>query len=173
MNRVMTRSMSEAEKKINDIIDVIVEIPYGEEIKYEWDPVLGRMRADRRLTNTAPMMYPGNYGFIPDTLSGDGDPTDAIILVDYPFAQGSVVSCRVLGALKTTDEKGQDEKILLVPVLENNRQWSDFTDIDPNTLVKIRYFFEHYKDNDKDKFVEIDGFVDKLKALDIISKSRQ
>jgi inorganic pyrophosphatase len=155
-------------------IDVIVEIPFGCRVKYEWDEESKRMRVDRNMTTT--MTYPGNYGFIDKTISGDNDPTDVLIVNNYPFIQNTIVTCRVIGALLTTDEKGEDEKIIAVPVCDSRYNENNYTDLPSENIESIKHFFTHYKDIDakqgKDKWVKVKDYVDAEKALKLIEIAR-
>ena len=149
-------------------VDVIIEIPLNTFIKYEFDTVANKIRCDRIL-NTS-MVYPGNYGYIPDTLAGDGDPLDALILCDYALLPCSIIKCKIIGVLITRDEKGQDEKIILVPdnsVDKNYENIHTIDDISLSLLKKIEHFFRHYKDNEPNKFVIVDNFKNRDIALEI------
>ncbi len=143
----------------NDV-NVVIEIPRnGEAVKYEVDKDSGMIMVDRVL-NTA-MRYPCNYGFVPHTLCGDGDPVDVLVVMPTPLLPGSVIKCRPVGVLKMTDESGEDAKIIAVPVSkisELYRNVSDVRDINPVTLDTIAHFFEHYKDLEKGKWVKIEGW---------------
>lgn len=153
-----------------DEIDMIVEVPSGSFIKYELDR-LGNIRCDRIL-HTA-MAYPGNYGYIPYTLSGDGDPTDIILLTEYPLQAGIYIKVRVIGVLLTEDEKGNDEKVLAVPCSKVDPHYDNIDDIDdlPSVVIsKVKHFFEHYKDNEPEKWVIVKNFKNKDYALDLIKK---
>ena len=97
----------------NSILDMIVEIPRNSNVKYEYDKSLNKMRCDRIISTS--MLYPGNYGYVPETLSGDGDPLDILLLCDYPIYPGTIIKVKVIGVLLTTDEKGADEKLIAVP----------------------------------------------------------
>ena len=157
-----------------DIIDMIVEIPYNSLVKYEYDETCGRMRCDRIL-NTS-MLYPGNYGFIPNTLSGDNDPVDVLLLTEYPLYPGSIISVKIIGVLLTSNEKGVDEKLLAVPSLDVDTRFkniNDISDLEEITLHKIKHFFTHYKDNDKHKWVEVKHFCNKKQALEILELSQK
>jgi len=147
----------------NDVphdINVLIEIPRnGEAIKYEVDKDSSMILVDRVL-NTA-FRYPCNYGFVPHTLCGDGDPVDVCVIMPVPLLPGSVIKCRPVGMLKMTDESGEDAKIIAVPV--NNvsglyRHVADVRDVNAETLDKIAHFFEHYKDLEKGKWVKIEGW---------------
>ncbi|NQV99677.1 MAG: inorganic diphosphatase [Rhodospirillales bacterium] len=138
-------------------VNVIIEIPIGGvPVKYELDKESGAMYVDRFL-HTA-MYYPCNYGFIPHTLSDDGDPTDAAVLGQIPVIPGVVIRSRPIGVLIMEDESGIDEKILCVPVDELHPYYSDVTsirDLRPILLDQIAHFFEHYKDLERDKWVKV------------------
>jgi inorganic pyrophosphatase len=142
-------------------INVLIEIPQGGvPVKYELDKESGALRVDRFL-NTA-MFYPGNYGFVPHTLSGDGDPVDVIVVVPSPIVAGAIVRVRPVGALLMKDEAGDDEKIIAVPVDKLHPFYSgvkSYKDL-PITLVdQIAHFFQHYKDLEKGKWVTIVNWV--------------
>jgi inorganic pyrophosphatase len=141
-------------------VNVMVEIPLGgEPVKYELDKKSGALFVDRFL-HTA-MRYPANYGFIPHTLSGDGDPVDVLVITPFPVSGGSVVRCRPLGVLKMDDEAGGDAKLLAVPtdkILPIYKHWKKVEDINPDRLASIQHFFEHYKDLEKGKWVKVQGW---------------
>lgn len=149
-------------------INVIIEIPsHSDPVKYELDKKTGAMFVDRFM-NTA-MHYPCNYGYVPHTLSNDGDPVDVMVLTTYPLIPGSVIKCRPVGVLKMTDESGDDAKILAVPTDKLSRQYrsvQDFRDLPDVMLDQISHFFEHYKDLDEGKWVRIAGWggADEAKA---------
>ena len=151
----------------NDI-NVIIEIPaHSDPVKYEVDKASGAMYVDRFM-NTA-MHYPCNYGYVPHTLSADGDPVDVLVLTPVPLITGSVVRCRPVGVLKMTDESGDDAKVLAVPVDKLCRLYraaKDIQDMPEPLLEQIAHFFEHYKDLDEGKWVRVDGWggVDDAKA---------
>lgn len=155
-------------KDLPNDFNVIIEIPMlSEPVKYEVDKESGALFVDRFM-NTA-MHYPCNYGYIPNTLSEDGDPVDVLVVTPVPLVHGSVIRCRPLGMLKMTDESGPDAKILAVPVpklcgLYDNLQ--NHTDVNALQLNAIEHFFSHYKDLDKGKWVKIDGWagVEEAKA---------
>ena len=144
----------------NDI-NVVIEIPLnGEAVKYEVDKETGAIFVDRVL-NTA-MRYPVNYGYVPKTLCGDGDPVDVLVVMPVPLIPGSVVRCRPIGALKMIDDAGEDVKVLAVPinkVTELYAQIDSMRQLPPNLLDQIQHFFQHYKDLEKGKWVKIDGWV--------------
>ncbi len=145
-----------------DHVNVIIEIPQGgEPIKYEVDKDSGALFVDRVL-GTA-MRYPCNYGYIPHTLCGDGDPADVLVVLDRSLVHGTVVACRPVGVLKMTDDGGEDSKILAVPVSKITSMYDhvkNYTDL-PEILIKqIEHFFQHYKDLEKGKWVKIEGWAD-------------
>lgn len=159
-------------------INVIIEVPVGgEPIKYELDKDSGALFVDRFLYT--PMRYPGNYGFVPHTLCGDGDPMDVIIANSRPLLPGSVIACRPLGVLLMEDEGGQDEKIIAVPVTKLTRRYENVSSIDDLpaiVLEQIKHFFEHYKDLEGGKWVKVTGWagVDEARRLitDSIERAR-
>ena len=143
-------------------VNVIVEIPaHGPPVKYEMDKETGAMFVDRFM-NTA-MYYPCNYGYIPHTLSGDGDPVDVLVLTPVPLISGSVIQCRPVAMLKMTDESGVDMKVLAVPVDKlciSYRHYKKLTDVPAGLLDQISHFFAHYKDLEAGKWARIEGWVD-------------
>ncbi len=153
-------------------VNVIIEIPIGGvPVKYEMDKASGAMFVDRFL-HTA-MYYPCNYGFIPHTLSDDGDPTDAAVLGQIPVIPGVVIRSRPIGVLMMEDESGIDEKILCVPVDELHPFYGDiasYRDVRPVLLDQISHFFEHYKDLEKGKWAKVRGWGEAEEATDLIRK---
>lgn len=145
----------------NDI-NVIIEIPsHSDPVKYEVDKETGAMFVDRFM-NTA-MHYPFNYGYVPHTLSKDGDPCDVMVVTPVPLISGSVIRCRPLGLLQMTDESGDDPKVLAVPIdklCRIYRNISGIGDLQPELLEQIAHFFEHYKDLDEGKWVRVEGWAD-------------
>jgi inorganic pyrophosphatase len=150
------------------LFNVIIEIPMNADpIKYEVDKETGAMFVDRFM-GTA-MHYPCNYGYVPRTVAGDGDPVDVLVITPFPLIPGVVVRCRPLGLLKMTDEKGDDAKVLAVPddrVLPIYSHWRTHSDINTHRLNQIQHFFEHYKDLEPGKWVKVEGWgnVDAAKA---------
>ena len=140
-----------------DDVNVIVEVPIGgEPIKYEMDKAAGTLVVDRFLHT--PMRYPGNYGFVPHTLSDDGDPIDVLVANTRPIVPGAVINVRPIGVLKMDDEAGGDEKIIAVPVPKLTKRYEhvvNYTDMPEITLQQIQHFFEHYKDLEPGKWVKI------------------
>ena len=153
-----------------DDLNVLIEVPLGgDPIKYEIDKDSGAMFVDRYLYTE--MRYPCNYGFVPHTLSLDGDPIDVMVVGNRPLVPGSVVRARPVGVLMMTDDKGPDEKILAVP---HNKLTSYYDKIAtyhdlPQTLIdKTAHFFEHYKDLEKGKWTRIEGWYGIEKARELI-----
>lgn len=153
----------------NDI-NVIIEVPVGgQPIKYEMDKEAGALIVDRFLYT--PMTYPGNYGFVPHTLSEDGDPIDVLVCNSRPLMPGCIINVRPIGVLKMEDDGGQDEKIIAVPSNHLTRHYDHInthTDLPSIALEQIEHFFEHYKDLEKDKWVKIAGWGDADKAKQFI-----
>lgn len=153
----------------NDI-NVIIEIPVGgEPIKYELDKDSGALFVDRFLYT--PMRYPGNYGFVPHTLSGDGDPIDVLIASTRPLVPGAVVNSVPIGVLVMEDEAGLDEKIIAVPSAKLTRRYeniSEYSQLPKITVDQIEHFFMHYKDLEDDKWVKFDHWGDSAEARKMI-----
>ena len=143
-----------------DDINVVIEIPaYSEPVKYEYDKDSDMLVVDRFMSTT--MQYPCNYGFVPNTLSEDGDPTDVLVVAPVPLRPGVVINCRPVGVLKMTDESGIDAKILAVPTDKLTKIYANIQDVNdlPSLLCQqIKHFFEHYKDLEPNKWVKVDGF---------------
>ena len=156
-----------------DDINVIIEVPIGgEPIKYELDKEAGILKVDRFLHTS--LRYPGNYGFIPHTLSDDGDPCDVIVANTREIVPGAMMACRPVGALLMEDESGGDEKIIAVPVTKLTKRYEkikEYTDLPQITLEQIEHFFEHYKDLEKTKWVKITGWGDAAKAKSLITEA--
>lgn len=153
-------------------VNVIIEVPMGSEpIKYELDKDSGAVFVDRFL-HTA-MTYPCNYGFIPHTLSEDGDPTDVLVVGRRALMPGCVVAVRPIGVLLMEDDKGQDEKILAVPVARLHpfyNEVQEYTDLPEILTQQIKHFFEHYKDLEVGKWVKVHGWGDRAKAVKLIQE---
>ncbi len=151
-------------------VNVIVEVPVGgHPIKYEMDKEAGTLVVDRFLYT--PMTYPGNYGFVPHTLSEDGDPIDVLIASTRPLVPGCVINVRPIGVLKMEDNSGKDEKIIAVPSPKLTLRYEkvkDYTDLPDITLKQIEHFFEHYKDLEPGKWVKIFGWGDSKEAGSLI-----
>lgn len=156
-----------------DDINVIVEVPVGgEPIKYEMNKEAGTMFVDRFLYT--PMRYPGNYGFVPHTLSADGDPIDVLIANERPILPGAVINCRPIGVLMMEDESGIDEKILAVPVSRLTRRYEEvmtYQDLPEITLRQIEHFFEHYKDLEAGKWVKVAPWAGPEEAKRLINEA--
>jgi inorganic pyrophosphatase len=156
-------------------VNVIIEIPIGgNPVKYELDKKSGAMYVDRFL-HTA-MYYPCNYGFIPHTLSEDGDPADAAVLGQIPVIPGVIIRSRPIGVLVMEDEAGIDEKILCVPVDDLHPYYGDvgsYRDIRPIQLEQIQHFFEHYKDLEKNKWVKVQRWGEAEEAMDLIRQAME
>ena len=150
--------------------NVIIEIPAaGDPVKYELDKESGALFVDRMLHTS--MQYPANYGFIPHTLSDDGDPVDALVLTNAPLIHACVVRARPIGVLIMEDESGQDEKILMVPVdnlFPYHKDVKNHTDLPQIVLDQISHFFERYKDLEKNKWVKIVRWGDAKEAAKLI-----
>ena len=146
---------------VPDDVNVIVEIPmHAEPIKYEVDKHTGAVFVDRFMSTA--MHYPCNYGYIPRTLSGDGDPVDVLVLSPVPLITGVVVRCRPVGMLRMKDEAGDDTKILAVPIDKLTplyRSVRSYRDVPQSTLAQFAHFFEHYKDLEPNKWVKLVGWV--------------
>jgi len=151
-------------------INVIIEIPKdAEPVKYEVDKTSGAIFVDRVLST--PMRYPCNYGYVPHTLCGDGDPADVLVILPLPLVPGSVIRCRPVGVLKMSDEAGSDEKLLAVPddkVFSGYTHIQDIDKVSPHWLERIGHFFEHYKDLEKGKWVKVEGWGGAEEAKQIL-----
>lgn len=147
-------------RDIPNEINVIIEIPmHGAPVKYEIDKETGALFVDRFMST--PMFYPANYGYIPKTLSEDGDPVDVLVMTPVPLISGAVIACRVVGLLKMMDESGVDAKLLAVPTSKLTTMYqaiSTYLDLPEQLLLSLEHFFKHYKDLEKGKWVKIDGW---------------
>ena len=162
-----------AGKNPPDEINVVIEIPKDSEpVKYEVDKETGAIFVDRILST--PMRYPCNYGYVPQTLGGDGDPADVLVVLPLPLVPGAVIRCRPVGVLKMSDEAGSDEKLLAVPVA---KVFNGYTHVEhlhqvsPHWLERIGHFFEHYKDLEKGKWVKVEGWGDAAEAKQILAEA--
>lgn len=155
-----------AGSNLPDEINVIIEIPaHADPVKYEVDKESGAIFVDRFMSTC--MHYPTNYGYVPHTLSEDGDPVDVLVPTPFPLLAGSVIRCRPIGVLNMTDESGEDAKILAVPVDKLStiyRGINEATEMSPLLLQQISHFFEHYKDLEPNKWVKIGGWKDAAAA---------
>lgn len=153
--------------KLNSF-DVLIEIPKGSRNKYEYDFQLKKIRYDRMLFSS--MMYPADYGFIPETLALDGDPLDVLVLVTEPTFPGCVMEVKPIGVFHMADEKGPDEKIICVPVSDPVwNQLNDLNEMNPHLLKEIEHFFQVYKDLENKK-VDVEGWGDVNEAREIIEQ---
>jgi inorganic pyrophosphatase len=154
-------------------INVIIEIPmHGEPVKYEVNKESGALFVDRFLTT--PMFYPTNYGYIPHTLSEDGDPVDVLVVTPSPLVGGSVIPCRPVGMLKMTDESGVDAKILAVPINKLTKIYQSIQtheDMPRHLLSSVEHFFSHYKDLEEGKWVKLNGWGGPEEAFEEIMAS--
>ena len=157
-------------------INVIIEIPsHSDPVKYEVDKESGALFVDRFMSTA--MFYPCNYGYIPHTLSEDGDPVDVLVVTPLPLISGSGIRCRPLGVLNMSDEAGIDAKLIAVPVDKLSplyRGCKGTDDLPPSLLAQIAHFFEHYKDLESGKWVKVEGWagVDEAKAEIVSSVKR-
>jgi inorganic pyrophosphatase len=158
-----------------DEVNVVIEVAIGgEPIKYEMDKEAGTLFVDRFLYT--PMRYPGNYGFIPHTLSEDGDPCDVLVANTRPLIPGSYIAVRPIGVMMMEDEGGGDEKIIAVPVPKLTKRYENvhnYTDLPKITLDQIQHFFEHYKDLEPGKWVKLTGWGDAAKAKQLIVEAME
>ena len=156
-----------------DDVNVIIEVAIGgEPIKYEMNKAAGTLFVDRFLHT--PMRYPGNYGFVPHTLSEDGDPIDVLVANTRPIIPGAVINVRPVGVLKMEDDGGGDEKIIAVPVPKLTKRYinvHDVSDLPEITRDQIRHFFEHYKDLEPGKWVKVLGWGGAEEAKRLITEA--
>lgn len=151
--------------------DVLIEIPKGSRNKYEYDFALKKIRYDRMIFSS--MMYPADYGFVPETLALDGDPLDVLVLVTEATFPGCVMEVKPIGVFHMTDEKGPDEKVICVPV--SDPVWNkinDLSELNPHLIKEIEHFFKVYKDLEKKK-VDVGGWGEQKEAKEIVSKCIQ
>jgi inorganic pyrophosphatase len=153
-----------------DDVNVVIEVGVGgEPIKYEMNKEAGTLFVDRFLHT--PMRYPGNYGFVPHTLSEDGDPIDVLVANTRPIVPGAVINVRLVGVLKMVDDGGEDEKIIAVPSPKLTKRYLkvlNYTDLPEITLEQIQHFFGHYKDLEPGKWVKLAGWGDAAEARGFI-----
>ncbi|MBU2903374.1 MULTISPECIES: inorganic diphosphatase [Arenibacter] len=151
--------------------DVLIEIPKGSRNKYEYDFALKKIRYDRMIFSS--MMYPADYGFVPETLALDGDPLDVLVLVTEATFPGCVMEVKPIGVFHMTDEKGPDEKVICVPV--SDPVWNkinDLNELNPHLIKEIEHFFKVYKDLEKKK-VDVGGWGEQQEAREIVAKCIQ
>jgi inorganic pyrophosphatase len=161
--------------KLPDEFNVIIEIPMNADpVKYEVDKDTGAVFVDRFMLTA--MHYPCNYGYIPQTLSEDGDPADVLVITPFPIQIGSVIRCRALGVLEMDDESGGDAKLLAVPVdklYPPYRHIKSYEDLPEEDIRRIQHFFEHYKDLEKGKWVKVKGWKGIDAAREEITRSAE
>ena len=160
-----------AGEKAPEIINVFIEIPSGSSVKYELDKESGVIFVDRFLYTE--MEFPFNYGFIPQTLSGDGDPVDVLVLSSKPVVPGVVIHSKPIAVILMEDESGIDNKVVAVPTEKINPpfgKWSDVSDIPQETKAQIQHFFENYKKGEPEKWVKIKEWKGRDEAIEEIRK---
>lgn len=151
---------------------MFIEIPQGVSVKYELDKDSGVVFVDRFLYTD--IDYPFNYGFIPGTLGGDGDPLDVLVLSRKPVAVGVVIPSKIIGVLEMEDEAGEDNKIVAVPLPKVDPKfanYNDIADVPKKILDDIKYFFENYKKTEPGKWVKVKGWKGKTQALEAVRKA--
>jgi inorganic pyrophosphatase len=155
-----------------DAVQVVIEIPRGSANKYEYDDATHTFKLDRHLEVS--MVYPAEYGFVPDTLSGDGDPLDVLVLAEHPTFPGCMIETKILGMCIMTDEHGQDFKLLGVPTYDPRwKSATDITDVPPDVLERISHFFTTYKDLDEGKWSKVENWVGRAEAEKELEASRE
>lgn len=155
-------------------VNAVIEISYLSNIKYELDKDSGLLCVDRVLYGAN--YYPANYGFVPDTLSNDGDPADILVLTDYPLQAGSLIKVRLIGVLIMEDEAGLDEKLLSVPISKVDPKFDNITsyeDLPQIMLDRIKDFFENYKNLEKNKWVKVKGYEGVDRACEILESAME
>ncbi|MGI8506503.1 MAG: inorganic diphosphatase [Solirubrobacteraceae bacterium] len=156
----------------DDVLRCIVEIPKGSRNKYEYDPELGAIKLDRFLS--ASVVYPTDYGYVPETLAPDGDPLDVLVCVSEPTFPGCVVLTKAIGLLKMADEKGPDDHVVCVPC--NDPGWNELNDLEDlptQVRAEISHFFSIYKDLDAGRHSDMKGWDDRNAALSTIAQARE
>lgn len=157
--------------KAPEVVNVLIEVPLDSRVKYEFDKENEVIAVDRFLFFDKG--YPANYGFIPNTLSGDGDPVDVLVLSPLPVAPGTIMVAKVIGMLETEDESGQDAKLVAVPPEKVNPEFGKYNDISelPEEVTeKIKFFFENYKKNEPGKWVKVSGWRGREEAVEEVKK---
>jgi inorganic pyrophosphatase len=175
MDKVMSLNAISAGQNVPEDVNVIIEIPmHAAPVKYEVDKASGALFVDRFMATA--MFYPVNYGYIPQTLSEDGDPVDVLVVAPTPLMSGSVIRCRTVGVLNMTDESGVDAKLLAVPVDKLSKLYRHVRtheDLPESLLQSISHFFEHYKDLEEGKWVKVEGWAGPAAAHQEIQESIQ
>ena len=159
-------------ENLPSVFTAVIEIPMGSSVKYELDKETGMLKLDRILYSA--VFYPANYGFIPHTLSPDGDPIDALVIARTPFVPGSVVRARPIGVLNLEDEHGGDEKLICVPVDSTFPYYTDVgerQDLPSIVLQQIQHFFTHYKDREPDKWLRVGHWGDAEEAKKVLMEA--
>ncbi len=171
----MSLNAISAGQNVPEDVNVIIEIPmHAAPVKYEVDKASGALFVDRFMATA--MFYPVNYGYIPQTLSEDGDPVDVLVVAPTPLMSGSVIRCRTVGVLNMTDESGVDAKLLAVPVDKLSKLYRHVRtheDLPESLLQSISHFFEHYKDLEEGKWVKVEGWAGPAAAHQEIQESIQ
>jgi len=169
----MSLNQVKAGRDVPNDINVVIEIPMNADpVKYEVEKETGAIFVDRFMSTA--MHYPCNYGYVPQTLSDDGDPVDVLVITPFPLFPGVVIRCRPVGVLKMTDKSGHDAKVLAVPVDKLSSLYSHIhepADVDELLLRQIQHFFEHYKDLEKGKWVKVDRWAGSQEAREEILAS--
>ena len=153
------------------VFQAVIEVPKGSRNKYEMNHKTGAIELDRELFTAT--RYPADYGFIPDTLAGDGDPLDVLVLLDEPTFPGCHIFCRPLGVFWMTDEHGPDAKILAVPANDARVEWEELEDVPKHVVREIAHFFEIYKELEPGKSTNTKGWSGKAAAIAEIEESRR
>jgi inorganic pyrophosphatase len=163
-------SLIKAGENLPNDVNVVIEVPMNSDpVKYEFDKDSGFIFVDRYVAT--PMFYPCNYGFVPHTLSGDGDPIDVLVVGQYPLLPGSVIRVKPVGVLVMEDEKGEDAKVIAVPHPKLTKLYenvNEYTDLPELLIAQIRHFFENYKSLEKGKFVKVTGYKGRAEAEKMI-----
>jgi len=172
LNGIIVDKMMNVEKNTGELFDVLIEISTAQgPVKYEYCKVTEKLRVDRFLQTS--MSYPCNYGYIPNTMSDDGDPCDVLVYCEHDLFPGSVIKARPIAMLVMEDEAGLDNKILAVPVESispSQASTQNIADIDQRLLNRIEHFFLHYKDLESNKWVKLQGWKDKDEAIKEVEK---
>ncbi|MCS7184013.1 MAG: inorganic diphosphatase [Patescibacteria group bacterium] len=153
-------------------IEVLIEISQGSSVKYEFDKENNVLRVDRFLYTA--MFFPFNYGYLPNSLSDDGDPVDVLVLSNFSILPGTLIKCQVIGGLEMEDEAGKDEKVIAVPIRKIDPFWGQYQDLDELPLAyrnQIKHFFENYKTLEPNKWVKIKEWLNKEKTIELIKKA--
>jgi len=172
-NQTMSLMSVPPGERVPGEVNVIIEIPdQTGPVKYEVDKKSGAVFVDRFLTTS--MLYPCNYGYVPESLALDGDPLDVLVVTPQPLISGTVIPCRLIGLLKMEDEAGDDAKLLGVPADHLTRQYRkvlEYNDLPESQLATIEHFFCHYKDLEQNKWVQMEGWADAARARQELTES--